>query len=126
MRLKQILLNLLSNACKFTKEGEVALQVRRVADGRDWIELAVTDTGSREARPGRQRTSKGFCARPAPSLSFRNIQLWLRTAAAGSATLGDLRGGSPCADASSWRCSAARLLRCGSRRARSKSHRQDE
>jgi signal transduction histidine kinase len=45
MRLKQILLNLLSNACKFTKEGEVTLRVRKVADGRDWIELAVADTG---------------------------------------------------------------------------------
>jgi signal transduction histidine kinase len=45
MRLKQILLNLLSNACKFTKEGDVALRVRMVADGRDWIELAVADTG---------------------------------------------------------------------------------
>jgi signal transduction histidine kinase len=45
MRLKQILLNLLSNACKFTKEGEVALRVRKVADGRDWVELAVVDTG---------------------------------------------------------------------------------
>jgi two-component system, NtrC family, sensor kinase len=45
MRLKQILLNLLSNACKFTKEGEVALRVRKVADGRDWVELAVADTG---------------------------------------------------------------------------------
>jgi signal transduction histidine kinase len=45
MRLKQILLNLLSNACKFTKEGEVVLRVRKVADGRDWVELAVTDTG---------------------------------------------------------------------------------
>src|SRR5215212_2886582 len=45
MRLKQILLNLLSNACKFTKEGEVALRVRKVADGHDWIELGVADTG---------------------------------------------------------------------------------
>jgi adenylate cyclase len=45
MRLKQILLNLLSNACKFTKEGEVALRARKVADGRNWVELAVADTG---------------------------------------------------------------------------------
>jgi signal transduction histidine kinase len=45
MRLKQVLLNLLSNACKFTKAGEVALRVRKVADGRDWVELAVADTG---------------------------------------------------------------------------------
>jgi signal transduction histidine kinase len=45
LRLRQILLNLLSNACKFTKQGEVKLQARRVADGRDWIELSVADTG---------------------------------------------------------------------------------
>ena len=45
MRLKQILLNLLSNACKFTKQGEVALRVKRVVDGRNWIEIAVADTG---------------------------------------------------------------------------------
>jgi signal transduction histidine kinase len=44
MRLRQILLKLVSNACKFTKEGEVALRVRKVAEG-DWIELAVADTG---------------------------------------------------------------------------------
>jgi signal transduction histidine kinase len=45
LRLKQILLNLLSNACKFTKEGEIALRVREVVDGHAWIELAVADTG---------------------------------------------------------------------------------
>jgi signal transduction histidine kinase len=45
LRLRQILLNLLSNACKFTKEGEVALHVRSVVDGRKWIEFAVSDTG---------------------------------------------------------------------------------
>jgi adenylate cyclase len=45
LRLKQILLNLLSNACKFTKEGEVKLRVRRVVNGGNWIECAVADTG---------------------------------------------------------------------------------
>jgi signal transduction histidine kinase len=45
MRLRQILLNLLSNACKFTKEGEVKLRASRVGNSRDWVELSVTDTG---------------------------------------------------------------------------------
>jgi signal transduction histidine kinase len=44
LRLRQVLLNLLSNACKF-KEGEVTLRVRKVADGRNWTEFAVSDTG---------------------------------------------------------------------------------
>jgi adenylate cyclase len=45
VRLRQIWLNLLSNAFKFTKKREVTLRARRVADGRDWIELAVANTG---------------------------------------------------------------------------------
>jgi GAF domain-containing protein len=45
MRLKQILLNLLSNACKFTKAGEVKLATRKVSNGSTFVEFAVSDTG---------------------------------------------------------------------------------
>jgi signal transduction histidine kinase len=46
MRLRQILLNLLSNACKFTTKGDVMLGVRRrVTRDRNWIEFSVSDTG---------------------------------------------------------------------------------
>jgi adenylate cyclase len=35
----------LSNACKFTKAGEVKLAARRVSNGSNFVEFAVADTG---------------------------------------------------------------------------------
>ena len=43
-KLKQIVLNLLSNALKFTPEGSVRIETRRVRGGRE-IAIVVTDTG---------------------------------------------------------------------------------
>ena len=46
MRVRQIVLNLLSNACKFTEGGEISLSAARwTAAGRDWVRFAVADTG---------------------------------------------------------------------------------
>jgi signal transduction histidine kinase len=46
MRLRQALLNLLSNANKFTDHGTITIDARRGHEnGRDWITLAVADTG---------------------------------------------------------------------------------
>jgi signal transduction histidine kinase len=45
MRLRQILLNLLSNACKFTKAAEVKLAARKVSNGSSFVEFVVSDTG---------------------------------------------------------------------------------
>ncbi len=45
-KVRQALLNLLSNASKFTQQGTIGLTaIREVADGGDWITLSVTDTG---------------------------------------------------------------------------------
>jgi signal transduction histidine kinase/DNA-binding NarL/FixJ family response regulator len=45
-KVRQILLNLLSNACKFTDRGTISLDVdRSTIAGRDWIRFRVRDTG---------------------------------------------------------------------------------
>jgi signal transduction histidine kinase len=46
MRLRQALLNLMSNANKFTDRGTITIKAgQRQQNGREWITLAVTDTG---------------------------------------------------------------------------------
>jgi Histidine kinase-, DNA gyrase B-, and HSP90-like ATPase len=46
MRLRQALLNLMSNANKFTERGTISIDARQGQEnGRDWIALAVADTG---------------------------------------------------------------------------------
>jgi signal transduction histidine kinase len=46
IKVQQSLLNLLSNACKFTEHGTITLDVmREVVDGTAWVTFSVTDNG---------------------------------------------------------------------------------
>ena len=46
MRLRQALLNLMSNSNKFTDHGAISIDAREQQEnGRDWITIAVADTG---------------------------------------------------------------------------------
>ena len=46
MRLRQTLLNLMSNANKFTERGTISIDARQAQEnGRDWVTIAVADSG---------------------------------------------------------------------------------
>ncbi len=60
-KLRQILLNLLGNACKFTSNGEIVLRAKIAGRGEiDWLELAVIDTGVGIAMEQQERIFEAF------------------------------------------------------------------
>jgi two-component system sensor histidine kinase/response regulator len=67
-RLRQVLLNLVNNAVKFTSTGEVCVSVHRVADApeEDLIRFDVADTG-RGVKPGEEDTLFDAYMRSAPN-----------------------------------------------------------
>lgn len=60
-KIRQVLLNLLGNAAKFTRNGTVTLAIRReTKPGGDWIEFQVRDTGIGIAPEGLARLFQNF------------------------------------------------------------------
>jgi CheY-like chemotaxis protein len=60
-RLTQVVLNLVSNACKFTERGRVDITITAaLAGGRKWIDVAVADTGIGMAREQQERLFEDF------------------------------------------------------------------
>ena len=59
-RLRQVLINLLGNAVKFTSEGSVSLRVRRVAGQPDQLRFEVRDTGIGIAPEAQERLFAPF------------------------------------------------------------------
>lgn len=60
-KLRQAVLNLISNAAKFTQNGNITLEAQRVSDtGADWVEIAVRDTGIGISEEQRRKLFSNF------------------------------------------------------------------
>ncbi len=60
-RLKQILLNLLNNACKFTEQGTITTSVSmNIEKEKNWLRIRIADTGIGMTEEQRQRLFKEF------------------------------------------------------------------
>jgi len=60
-RVRQILMNLIGNACKFTEEGRVTVRARVAPKGeRDWLRVEVEDTGFGMTQEQRARLFKEY------------------------------------------------------------------
>jgi PAS domain S-box-containing protein len=59
-RVRQVLLNLLSNACKFTDKGRITLRARREAGDGEWVVFSVSDTGIGMSAEGMQKLFQPF------------------------------------------------------------------
>jgi signal transduction histidine kinase len=60
-KVRQALLNLLSNAAKFTRNGRITLAARRLTDdGGEWLEFKVSDTGIGMTREQMSRLFEAF------------------------------------------------------------------
>jgi signal transduction histidine kinase len=61
MRVRQALLNLMSNAAKFTERGLITMRIERRRDeGHDWITMTVADTGIGMSREQMDRLFQDF------------------------------------------------------------------
>lgn len=60
-KLRQTLFNLLSNACKFTEDGLIVLEVGRCnKDGKEWVTFQVSDNGIGMSAEQKQRLFQAF------------------------------------------------------------------
>ena len=78
-KLRQAILNLLSNAAKFTQNGRIDLSFRReVIDGEDWVNISIADTGVGISEKAKQQLFNNFTqAHPSISAKFGGTGLGL-------------------------------------------------